>query len=121
LASAEVGERHRAVFELTGGEQTWAGALRNIANLREALPESDVVLVVHDDAIGLLLSADKKLTATIAEQAKGGVVFAACANTMKRKKIAPEALLDAATVVDAGIAEVVRRQEAGFSYVRVAQ
>jgi intracellular sulfur oxidation DsrE/DsrF family protein len=50
--------------------------------------------------------------------ADAGVVFAACENTMKRKNLTKADLFDFATTVDAGVAEVVRRQEAGWSYVK---
>jgi intracellular sulfur oxidation DsrE/DsrF family protein len=50
--------------------------------------------------------------------ADGGVIFAACRNTMKRKNVAPDQLLPLAGTVDSGVAEVVRKQEAGWSYIK---
>lgn len=47
-----------------------------------------------------------------------GIVFAACENTMERKDVARDALFSFATTVDAGVAEVVRKQEEGWSYVK---
>ena len=49
---------------------------------------------------------------------QAGVVFAACENTMKKKNVAKEDLLPFATTVDSGVAEVVRKQEAGWAYLK---
>ena len=46
------------------------------------------------------------------------VKFVACENTMKRLKIQKEDLLSAAGTVDSGVAEVVRLQEADWSYIK---
>jgi intracellular sulfur oxidation DsrE/DsrF family protein len=48
----------------------------------------------------------------------GGVVFAACENTMRKKKVTKDALFPFATTVDSGVAEVVRKQEQGWSYIK---
>ncbi|MGH7937542.1 MAG: hypothetical protein ACRD5Z_25205 [Bryobacteraceae bacterium] len=37
---------------------------------------------------------------------------------MKRKGIGKDQLLPIATTVDSGVAEVVRKQEAGWSYIK---
>ena len=47
-----------------------------------------------------------------------GIVFAACENTMPKKNVTRTDLLPFATTVDFGVAEVVRKQEAGWSYVK---
>ena len=45
--------------------------------------------------------------------ADDGVVSAACRDTMEKNKVAREELLPFVTTVDSGVAEVVRKQEAG--------
>lgn len=42
----------------------------------------------------------------------------ACENTTERKGVARDALFSFATTVDAGVAEVVRKQEEGWSYAK---
>ena len=51
--------------------------------------------------------------------AQAGVVFAACENTMRRQNVGKADLLPFVTTVDSGVAEIVRKQEAGWSYLRV--
>ncbi len=55
------------------------------------------------------------------ELAEQGVVFAACENTMKKKNVSKDQLLLAATTTDSGVAEVVRKEEAGWSYIKSGQ
>jgi intracellular sulfur oxidation DsrE/DsrF family protein len=46
------------------------------------------------------------------------VTFAACENTMRRMNVTREMLLPFAVTVDAGVAELVRKQEAGWAYIK---
>lgn len=52
------------------------------------------------------------------ELAGSSVVFAACENTMRIMSLIKADLAAFSTAVDSGVAEVVRRQEAGWSYVK---
>ena len=45
-------------------------------------------------------------------------MFAACENTMRKKKVTKEPLLPFVTTVDSGVAEVVRKQEEGWAYIK---
>lgn len=114
-------ERHRIVFELTADDrEQWEKLLTNVENARRALgPEkSDVVIIAHGGGLSMLLATNADLSARMAELARAGVVFAACENTMKKKNVSKEDLLPFATSVDSGVAEIVRRQEAGWAYIR---
>ena len=46
------------------------------------------------------------------------VRFAACENTMRSMNVKREQLIPFATTVDSGVAEVVRKQETGWSYIK---
>ena len=59
--------------------------------------------------------------ARMEDLARAGVVFAACENTMKKKNVTKEDLLPFAKTVDSGVAEVVRKQEGGWAYLRLAK
>jgi uncharacterized protein len=45
------------------------------------------------------------------------VIFAGCENTMQREKLEKKDLIEQATTVDSGVAEVVRKQTAGWAYL----
>ena len=50
-----------------------------------------------------------------------GVVLDACQNTMRLRKVTTEDLFPFASQVDSGVAELIRKQEAGWSYVRAGE
>lgn len=113
-------EQHRVVFELTSDDpKTWEAVLNNVDNVRKALGKTAVEVVAHGPGLELLvLGKAGSLAERLGQTAKSGVVFAACENTMKRKNIDPKGLVPHASPVDSGVAEVVRKQEAGWSYIR---
>lgn len=113
--------KHRVVFEVTrAGEDQWKGVVNNIKNLREALGlnDTEVMVIAHSNGLGLLVQKDNKLAPQLKELADAGVVFAACENTMKKKNVTKDQLLPFATTVDSGVAETVRKEEAGWSYIK---
>jgi len=113
--------KHRIVFEVTTeGEEQWTGVLNNVKNVREALSQAntEVIVVAHSNGLGMLMKDYNSLAERMKEMTGSGVVFAACENTMKKKNVSKDQLLPFATTTDSGIAEVVRKQEAGWSYVK---
>lgn len=114
--------RHRVVFDVAvANPEAWKTALRNVANLRKALGAQDtqVEVVAYSKGLGLLLLTDKELSAQIATLADGGVAFEACDNSLHARHEGPQDLLPKAKVVDSGVAEIVRREEQGWSYIKV--
>lgn len=111
---------HRVVFELaSAAPESWSAALNNVENLRKALGDGTrVAVVAHGKGIGLYLDADDALAARVRTLLAQGVELCACANTLRRLGVAPEALPAGVRVVDSGVAEVVRRQEQGWTYLR---
>jgi uncharacterized protein len=115
---------HQVVIELTSGAmETWHSVLNNVENVRKALGESvtKVEVVVHGKALGFLKTSNTEQKDRMQKLAAAGVVFAACANTMKRQQVTKEQLLPFTVIVDSGVAELVRKQESGWSYVRSAE
>lgn len=120
-AAATMTTRHRVVVELTTNDQEqWQAALNNLQNLRKAFGESnvDLELVAHGNGLAMLVAAGGGERARMEELSKGGVVFAACENTMRKKNVTKEDLMPFVTTVDSGVAEVVRKQEAGWAYLK---
>jgi intracellular sulfur oxidation DsrE/DsrF family protein len=118
--AADSNKMHKVLFEFTSpGHEPSTSVLNNIENVRKALGAgTQVILIAHGPGIALLQKSNTENAARMRKLADAGVVFAACENTMKRKNLTKADLFDFATTVDAGVAEVVRRQEAGWSYVK---
>jgi intracellular sulfur oxidation DsrE/DsrF family protein len=112
---------HRIVIEVNvEGPERWEAILNNVENLQKALgaDNTQVEVVAHAKGLGLLLATNDALRARMQDEHGKGVVFAACENTMRKQNVTKEHLLPFAVTVDSGVAEVVRKQEAGWAYLK---
>ena len=82
-------------------------------------PENtEVVIVVYGQGVKTLLTkGDKNLRKRIEALMTYDVVFIACENTMRTLKITKKELLEDVEFVTAGVAEIIERQLAGYSYI----
>lgn len=120
-AGAQPGKKHRVVFDLTAdGPERWDGALRNIENVRKALGTEnvDVHLVVHGKAYPLLQKTNAEMEGRLRGLTDGGVRISLCQNTMKRFNVTADSLFPFADTVDAAMAELVRKQNSGWAYIK---
>ena len=121
-AMAQEQKTHRVVFDLsTAGEDKWEDTLRNVENVRQSLGKdaTDIEVVVHSKALPFLLRTNTKSEEKLHALTETGVRFAACQNSMRRMKVSKEMLFPFAVTVDSGVGELVRQQEAGWSYLKV--
>jgi uncharacterized protein len=65
-----------------------------------------------------LLKKSTEYAQRLKEASDKGVVLAACQNSMRAAKVTTEDLFPFAAQVDSGVAELVRKQEAGWSYIK---
>jgi intracellular sulfur oxidation DsrE/DsrF family protein len=115
-------DEHKVVMQLTSGDtNVHKMMLRQIGNLVAAAPNTQVEVVCHANAINMLMTQQTKVQAKIIELKSKGVVFMACENTMKEKKITREEMIPEAGYVKAGLLEIIKKQEQGWSYIRSAQ
>lgn len=121
VGAAPAPEKHRVVFQVVSeGDEQWDAVLGNVENMREAFgpQNTDVALIAHGKGLGMVIAANNKHAERMKTLADGGVAFVACENTMKKKHVTKDQLLPFATTVDSGVAEVVRKQEQGWSYIK---
>jgi len=111
---------HKVVVQLnTSDTLVWHGALKNISNLQTALgPSTQIELVAHGSGIGILIDGKTTQKTQIAALAATGVLFKACENTIRERKIDRTTLLTQTGTVPSGVAEVVLKQEAGWAYLK---
>jgi len=109
----------KALFHIDENER-WPRVLLNIENfLRDVGPGgADIEVVANGAGVLAYRGEQGELTARMAELARGGVVFAACRNALNMNGIADDALPAFVTVVPAGITEIVKKQEAGYAYIK---
>lgn len=121
---AQKSTHHQVVIEVNvQGQDAWNGVLNNIENLQKAFGPTQVQIeaVSHGKGLGLLLKTNTALRERLETAAAHGVVFAACQNTMRRQHLSKDDLFPFVTTVDSGVAEVVRKQEAGWSYLKAGE
>lgn len=110
---------HPVVFHLSTGDTAAYTALTvQLNNVLNYWPKANIEVVVHNNGIAFMQKGVTKHAATIQALRERGVVFAVCENTLKRKKLEKSQILDTAQFVPVGLAEIILKQEAGWSYIK---
>jgi intracellular sulfur oxidation DsrE/DsrF family protein len=111
---------HKVVIQLnTSDTAAWSGVIGNIKNLSKVWPgDIKIEVVVHGKALDFLVAAKSHLVTDIDQLAKKGVVFNACENTMGKHGITKQMLIPSVFSVPSGVAEIILKQEEGWSYLR---
>ena len=112
--------KHKVVIQLnTADTAAWSSVIGNIKNLQKIWPGNLVVeLVIHGKALGLLVAAKTHLAKEVIEMSKTNVQFLACENSMRKYNIDKSELLTIANTIPSGVAELILKQEAGWSYLK---
>jgi len=112
--------KHKVVIQLnTADTAAWSSTIGNIKNLQKLWPGNLVVeVVIHGKALDLLVAAKTHLANEVIELSKNNVQFLACENTMRKHHIDKSELLTIANTITSGVAEVILKQEAGWSYLK---
>lgn len=113
---------HRVVIQLnTADTAAWSGTIGNIKNLQKVWPSNVLVeVVVHGKGLDLLVKTKTHLENEVAGLVKEGVVFSACENSMRKHNILKADLIQVANTVPSGVAELVIKQEQGWSYLKAS-
>jgi intracellular sulfur oxidation DsrE/DsrF family protein len=112
--------RERAIFSVSDADpQKWALTLGNIANAIDGLgaDAAEIELVVYGPGIAML-KKDSPVADKLAAALRSGVHVAACQNSMRGFKLEQADLAPGVGVVPSGVVELIRRQHAGYAYVR---
>lgn len=116
-------ENYRVIFHIDDG-QKWPAVLNNVRNLLKDWADGENQLEIEVLANGSAVRNLKRTGEAVfdADRLKGlaeeGVQFVACNNSLKANKIAVEEVYDFIEVVPAGVSELVKKQHAGFAYIK---
>lgn len=112
-------EAIKAVVHMNFGDADRQGkGLKNIDNILQAAPRTEIEVVCHGDGIGLVVQKQSKHVDQIQSLVKQGVRFVGCENTMKQKAISREELLSGVSTVPSGAVEILQKQQSGFAYFK---
>ncbi|KRL12374.1 MAG: DsrE family protein [Schleiferilactobacillus perolens] len=110
---------NKVVFHIDELEK-WAHTMGNIQNLRtygeQAQINYDIVVLVNGDAIMGFLVENLRDTVGKLEQKK--VEFHACNNAMHSHGVTTGQLPTGVIVVPAGVADLIKLQDAGYAYIK---
>ncbi len=97
----------------------WNLVLNNVKNLQDELGADKVTIeiVAYGPGIGML-KFDAPTNSRVSDAIKAGVTVAACENTLRNQKLARADMHPNVTYVPAGVVQIVRRQQEGWSYLR---
>jgi intracellular sulfur oxidation DsrE/DsrF family protein len=120
ISFAQKTPKHKIVMQLASNDtMVWKGLVNNLRNLKEGWGDSlQLEVVAHGPGIELLMYQKTTQLEKIRSMKAKGIVFYACENTMKEKKIPHESIIPEATFVRMGIGHIVIRQEQGWSYIK---
>jgi uncharacterized protein len=114
-------KKHKIVMQYTLSDSlSQVSVVTQVGNIRALWPNAHIEVVCHGGGLDLLQTSKSKAASEVAEWTGKGVVFAACNNTMKRKKLTKADLLPTATVVPSAMIELTLKQEKGWAYVKGA-
>ncbi len=114
-------KKHKIVMQFSNSDSvSQASVVGQIKNIRTAWPNAQIEVVCHGPGLDLLVASKSKAANQVAEWSGKGVVFAACGNTMKRRNLKKEDLLQSGVVVPSAMIELTLRQEKGWAYVKGA-
>lgn len=111
---------HRVLFALTSPDEAdWRFTLNNMRNLISGMaPEQvDIKVVAYGPGIAFL-KKDGPDTSDIQKLESQHIHFMACGNAMKKEHVEAADLVPGIQIVPAGIVEVVRKQEQGWTYIK---
>ena len=120
LAQEKQTKMHQVVMQLNSADTAvWSSMLGNIRNFQKIWPgKVTVEVVVHGKALNFLVKEKSHLVSEIESMTKLGVVFNACENTMNKYGIRKDMLIPSVSSVPSGVAELVMKQEEGWSYLK---
>ena len=121
ISQTAKGAKHKVVFELNAPAPSgWDQLFHNVENVQQAFAAdgTQVEIVFFGKGLRMLLKTNSEYAERLKAAADKGVVIAACQNTMRQMKLTGDDLFPFATQVDSGVAELVRKQEAGFVYIK---
>jgi uncharacterized protein len=121
ISQTPAAPKHHVVFQLTEPEgPAWESLATHVNNMRKALAQdggSQVEVVFFGPGLYMLRKTNSAYAERLKQLADSGVVLSACQNSMRDHGVKTEDLFPFASQVDSGIAELVRKQEAGWAYI----
>ena len=119
--AADTAKKHHVIFHVTDSDPVkWNQALNNAGNLQRALGKDNVEIEIVANGPGLDMMKFESPVANRMKEAMGsGVAILACGATMKGANLTEKDLFPGVKVVPGGVVQIMLRQEAGWTYIKI--
>lgn len=112
--------QHRIVYDIVSADSAQQGKImKHLEKMLNHWPDAKIEMVVHGKGLDMLVQDRSVVTEDLKALQAKGVVFAACENAMRGHNIRKEQLLPGVITVPMGIVEIIEKQEAGWSYIKL--
>ncbi len=114
-----VQEQRKIVMQLTSGDTTVHKMLmKQLSNILTVVPDTKIEVVCHGPGLSMLVEAKSIVNDKILASKSKGVDFVACRYSMKERNVLEAEINSNARIVEAGIIEIVDRQNEGYVYIK---
>ena len=121
LAASAQEKKLSVVWDLSSADTTvQAAVFRQINNAKAQVPDLQVEVVFHGQAILAVLNDSLQFASRVKLAKEKGVTLAVCNNSLKRLKIDPSKLMAETTVVPSAVVELIKKQADGWSYLKAS-
>lgn len=119
-AQAQAAQKSKVVFQVSDGEsRKWELALNNVKNVIKDLGKDNIEVEIVAYGPGIdMFKFESPVASRIDEVVKMGAHVVICENTMRAQKITKSDMLDNLGYVEAGVTQLIRRQQQGYAYIR---
>lgn len=119
-SSTPAASANRVVMQVSDAEPgKWNLALNNARNIQSDLGASNVQIEIVAYGPGIaMLKNGSAVQQRIDEATMSGVKVLACENTMHAQKLTRADMASGIGYVPAGVVEIMRKQQEGWSYIR---
>jgi hypothetical protein len=113
-------ETYRVIFQVSdSAPQKWYLTLHNARNVQKALGKDQVRMEILAYGPGLdMLLLETEVAEDLYEAMESGVRIIACENTMSGRKLTRADMHPGIDYVKTGVLHLMKRQRAGWAYVR---
>lgn len=103
----------------TADTLVYRALVNQIDNMKKELPGTEIAVVCHGPGMDFLMKEKSRYINRIENMKYGNVTFIGCEFTMKQRNISPNALVPYAKTVPFALADIVKKQQQNWIYVKL--
>lgn len=121
LLAAAQAKKYKAVWDISSSDTALqATVFRQINNVRAQIPDVEVEIVFHGKGVFAVMKDSTQFKERIKIAKDKGVNIVVCNNSLKRLNIDPNQISSDVLVIPSAMAELIKKQADGWSYLKVA-